>query len=100
MIPTSSCIQADVLNAYRHGASSVVCNPELEAERRTLISQFSQYWAQVAEFSWANPDPAALPVRTFEELAEEFCTSRGRPIDILIVDDSEDDVSITEGSVQ
>jgi hypothetical protein len=65
-----------------------------------LILRFSQYWAQAAEISWANPDPAALPVRTFEELNEEFCTSSGRPIDILIVDDSEDGVSINEGSVQ
>ena len=34
MIPTSSGIQADVLNAHRPGANSFVCNFELEAERR------------------------------------------------------------------
>lgn len=92
VIVTSSNLQADVLNAYSCGASSFVCKPETEAERRTLISRFSQYWAQVAELPWANPDPAMLPVRTFEELAEEFRASGGRPIEILIVDDSEDDV--------
>ena len=92
VIVTLSNLQADVLNAYSCGASSFVCKPETEAERRTLISRFSQYWAQVAELPWANPDPAMLPVRTFEELAEEFRASGGRPIEILIVDDSEDDV--------
>ncbi len=92
VIVTSNNLQADVLNAYSHGASSFVCKPESEAERATLISRFSQYWARVAELPWANPDPERLPVRTFEELAEEFRASRRRPIEILIVDDSEDDV--------
>jgi CheY-like chemotaxis protein len=92
VITTSNTVQADVLNAYSHGASSFVCKPETVAERRTLISRFSQYWAQVAELPWATPDPAALPVRTFEDLAEEFRNSGGRPIEVLIVDDSEDDV--------
>jgi CheY-like chemotaxis protein len=92
VIVTSNNLQADVLNAYSHGASSFVCKPEIKADRATLISRFSQYWAQVAELPWANPDPATLPVRTFEELAEEFRKSRRRPIEILIVDDSEDDV--------
>jgi CheY-like chemotaxis protein len=57
-----------------------------------LISRFSQYWAQVAELPWANPDPTTPPVRTFEDLAEEFRTCGGRPIEVLVVDDSEDDV--------
>lgn len=92
VIVTKSNVQADVLNAYSHGASSFVCKPETEDERRTLISRFSQYWAQVAELPWTNPDPATPPVRTFDELAEEFRTSGGRPIEVLVVDDSEDDV--------
>ncbi len=92
VIVTSSSLQADVLNAYSHGASSFVCMPETVDERRTLISRFSQYWAYVAELPWTNPDPASLPVRTFHELAEEFKSSGGRPIEILIVDDSDDDV--------
>lgn len=92
VIVTSNNLQADVLNAYRCGASSFVCKPETEAERRTLIARFSQYWAQVAELPWANPDPARLPVWCFEELAEAYRASGERPIEILIVDDSEDDV--------
>jgi len=92
VIVTSNSLQADVLNAYSHGASSFVCKPKTESERATLISRFSQYWARVAELPWANPDPETLPVRTFEELAEEFRASCRRPIEILIVDDSEDDV--------
>jgi len=92
VIVTKNNVQADVLNAYSHGASSFVCKPETEAERRTLISRFSQYWAQVAELPWANPDPTTPPVRTFEDLAEEFRTGGGRPIEVLVVDDSEDDV--------
>tara|TARA_R110002072_G_scaffold302710_2_gene487803 strand:- start:423645 stop:424616 length:972 start_codon:yes stop_codon:yes gene_type:complete len=92
VIVTSNNLQADVLNAYSCGASSFVCKPESEAERRTLISRFSQYWAQVAELPWTNPDPARLPVRCFEELAEAYRASGERPIEILIVDDSEDDV--------
>jgi CheY-like chemotaxis protein len=41
---------------------------------------------------WATPDPAALPVRTLEELAEEYKGNGSRTIQVLIVDDSEDDV--------
>ena len=92
VIVTSSSDQADILNAYSHGASSFVSKPETAVDRRTLISRFSQYWAHVAELPWANPNPAALPVRTFEGLAEEFRTNGGRPVEVLIVDDSEDDV--------
>lgn len=92
VIVTGNNQQADVLNAYSHGASSFVCKPESQAERRTLISRFSQYWAQVAELPWTSPDPAALSSRAFEELAEEFRCSGGRSIEVLIVDDSEDDV--------
>ena len=92
VIVTSNNQQADVLNAYSHGASSFLCKPDSLDERRTLISRFSQYWAQVAELPWTNTDPSSLPVRTFEELGEEFRCSGGRPIEVLIVDDSEDDV--------
>jgi len=92
VIITSSNDQADILNAYSHGASSFVCKPETVVERRALISRFSQYWAHVAELPWANPNPAALPAQSFETLAEEFRNSGGRPIPVLIVDDSEDDV--------
>lgn len=92
VIVTSNNQQADVLNAYSHGASSFVCKPDSPAERRTLISRFSEYWAQVAELPWTNPDPAGLQDRAFEELAEEFRCNGGRSIEVLIVDDSEDDV--------
>jgi CheY-like chemotaxis protein len=70
--------------------------PETEAEQRTLISRFSQYWVHVAELPWANPDPSALPVRTFEELAGEYQKGGGRPVEILVVDDSEDDVVLLQ----
>jgi CheY-like chemotaxis protein len=92
VIVTDSNVQADVLNAYSHGASSFVCKPKTEVEQRTLISRFSQYWAHVAELPRANPDPSALPIRTFGELAGDYQNSGGRPIEILIVDDNEDDV--------
>ncbi len=92
VIVTDSNVQADVLNAYSHGASSFVCKPETEVERRTLISRFSQYWAHVVELPWATPDPGALPIRTIEELADEYQKGKGRSVEILVVDDSEDDV--------
>jgi len=37
VIVTNSNAEADVLNAYSHGACSFVCKPESEADRRTLI---------------------------------------------------------------
>lgn len=92
VITTSSTLQADVLNAYSHGASSFVCKPDSPEEQRTLISRFSQYWVHVAELPRANPDPSVLSVRTLDEITAEFQRRGGRPIDVLVVDDSEDDV--------
>lgn len=92
VITTSSNLKADILNAYSHGASSFVCKPDCPEEQRTLISRFSQYWVHVAELPRANPDPSVLSVRTLDEVTAEFQRRGGRPIEVLVVDDSEDDV--------
>ncbi|MDA1165106.1 MAG: response regulator, partial [Planctomycetota bacterium] len=92
VVVTGNNPQADVLNAYSHGACSFVCKPESEADRQTLIGRFSEYWGQVAELPWATPNPGALPVRTMEELVDEYKGNGSRTIEVLIVDDSEDDV--------
>jgi CheY-like chemotaxis protein len=96
VIVTDNNVQADVLNAYSHGASSFVSKPETKVEQRTLISRFSEYWVHVAELPWGKSDPSALPVRTFEELAGEYHQGGNRPVEVLVVDDSENDVVLLQ----
>lgn len=91
VIVTDNTQQADILNTYNHGASSFVCKPESPKERRTLISRFSQYWANVAELPRTAVNAESLPERTLDEIVEEFCKGSHGPIEVLIVDDSEDD---------
>lgn len=96
VIVTTSNAQADVLNAYSHGACSFVCKPNTEEERHKLIERFSAYWGQVAELPRANPDPDSTVSLTIEEIAAECERAGVESIDVLIVDDSEDDVVLLQ----
>ena len=93
VIVTNGHAEADVLNAYSHGACSFVCKPESEADRRTLIQRFAMYWSHVARLpSLAGPDsPGHAEFRLSEPNTLES-TAETRPIEVLIVDDSDDDV--------
>lgn len=92
VIVTNSNAEADVLNAYSHGACSFVSKPESEAERRTLIERFARYWSQVAQLpTLAHPQsPDHQAVLSRPETLDSAAPVR--PVEILIVDDSEDDV--------
>lgn len=93
VIVTNSHAEADVLNAYSHGACSFVCKPESESEQRTLIERFARYWSQVAQLpSLAGDHPASRPDVRLSEPETLGAAAGVRPVEILIVDDSEDDV--------
>lgn len=92
VIVTERAQQTAVVDAYSHGASSFVCRPNTLEGQRKLISRFSHYWANVAELPQATTNPESLPERILGELSEEFRNGSRSPIEVLIVDDSEDDV--------
>ena len=93
VIVTNSNAEADVLNAYSHGACSFVCKPDSEQERRTLIERFAKYWSQVAQLPWLAGSHSSSPVEFRLSEPETIEAAAGiRPIKILIVDDSDDDV--------
>ncbi len=96
VVLTNSHAAADALNAYSHGACSFVCKPESPVERRRLIHRFSQYWAQVAQLPHAiehrGDEPLPLTPTALDDLGPDAIS----PVDVLVVDDSEDDVVLLQ----
>lgn len=94
VVLTQSHVTADVLNAYSSGACSFVCKPDSPLERRRLIDRFSQYWSYVAQLPNASGrwyEESGLTATDGDEGAP-----LGKPIDVLVVDDSEDDVVLLQ----
>lgn len=92
VIVTNSNAEADVLNAYSHGACSFVSKPASETERRTLIERFARYWSQVAQLPTLAGAHTSSSQPALSQPVSLEPASPVRPVEILIVDDSEDDV--------
>ena len=92
VVVTNNAAQADILNAYSRGACSFVSRPESTEGQERLLRWFARYWSQVA----------FLPrVDQFEDLTEEESIDQVLPdgvppVEILVVDDSEDDVLLLQ----
>jgi len=97
VVLTSNHAAVDALNAYSHGACSFVCKPESPDDRRRLITRFSQYWAQVAQLPHAvdrrSDEPLTAQVVWLDDITE---TGDLKAVEVLVVDDSEDDVVLLQ----
>ncbi len=99
MIPvvvlTENAEEADILNAYSNGACSFVRKPDCREERRRLIGCFARYWAQVAQLPRMVDRTSDEP---WDESSVTTChaiegdSADSRSVEVLVVDDSEDDV--------
>lgn len=89
VILTEDAAEADILNAYSRGACSFVSKPNTAEERRRLIRRFAQYWAQVVQLPKVRCQSEELAAPLFVADDDSFS---GEPVEILVVDDSEDDV--------
>jgi two-component system, chemotaxis family, response regulator Rcp1 len=91
VIFTNNREATDALNAYSHGACSFVCKPATTSELERLVDRFARYWSQVVQLpeSGSSQTPSltvAGPSIDEHELAAI------EPVEILVVDDSEDDI--------
>jgi len=89
VILTEEAAEADILNAYSHGACSFVSKPASAIERRQLLDRFANYWAQVVQLPNSNGRNLDEPLPRNTNFDDSFS---GDPVEILVVDDSEDDV--------
>lgn len=88
VVVTETSATADILNAYSQGACSFVSKPSSSTARLALISRFASYWACVAELPRCPPADG-VPADHSQQEAE--CELH-EPVDVLVIDDSEDDV--------
>jgi len=88
VVVTDNNASADILNAYSQGACSFVSKPSSSTARLALISRFASYWACVAQLPYCPPTDG-VPVDHSQQ--EEACELL-EPVDVLVIDDSEDDV--------
>ena len=95
VVVTDSTAESDILNAYSHGACSFVSKPASVDERRCLFSRFAGYWAQVAQLPRAVNESEDVFGRSLDDAASSG-DPQIAPIEILIVDDSEDDVVLLQ----
>lgn len=96
VIVTDSNAEADVLKAYSHGACSFVCKPNSESERKTLIERFARYWSEVARLPTKSGPHTNNHTSILSEPKLTESDTDARPVEILIVDDSEDDILLLE----
>ena len=89
VVVTNNAAQSDVLNAYSRGACSFVSRPESVKEQEQLLRRFASYWSQVALLPRIDQSPV-LPAS--DDSIDRLVDARIPPIEVLIVDDSEDDV--------
>jgi CheY-like chemotaxis protein len=81
----------DTLNAYSHGACSFVCKPTIKAELERLVERFSLYWSQVVQLPAASKTDIPS-IATSRINADEQELASVQPVEILVVDDSDDDL--------
>ena len=91
VIFTNSREATDTLNAYSHGACSFVCKPTSEAELNKLVERFARYWSQVVQLpeTQVTDIPSILTSRIN---ADEHELESIEPVEILVVDDSDNDI--------
>lgn len=89
VVVTSNAAEADVLNAYSRGACSFVSRPETAEAQEQLLWWFARYWSQVAFLP--TVEQLSEPI-DLDDSSERYMNSEISPVEILIVDDSEDDV--------
>lgn len=93
VVVTNNAAQADVLNAYSQGACSFVSRPETVESEERLLRWFARYWSQVA-FLPRVEQPAEFPDQ--DDSSDGCLDAQITPVEILIVDDSEDDVLLLQ----
>jgi len=91
VVVTDTRDEADILNAYSHGACSFVCNPGSTPAQHLLAARFADYWGWIASLPRQSTDSTLHDVPASSDPCASHPT-RSAPVDILVVDDSEDDV--------
>lgn len=96
VVVTSSNAEADILNAYSHGACSFVCKPVPGEKRRELFSRFAEYWGYVAQLPRSVTESEESLESRLEAINSAISSQTIDPVEVLVVDDSEDDVVLLE----
>ncbi len=96
VVVTNSTAQSDILNAYSQGACSFVSRPESIKEQEQLLRRFASYWSQVALLPRIDQSPVSPISVASDDSIERLVDVRVPPVEILIVDDSEDDVVLLQ----